>query len=304
MAKAQLKLLLFLIVLGITLGCMAMAYYIYAKVLQPEKLIQAEMKEIKKSDLPVFDPGAKRFDAAMELIKAGKIEEGRDALLKLVQAFPESPKCAEAKRIVGEVNMDQFFSLDHKAGKRDYIVQPGDGLQRIAIKHQIPMDLIIRLNGLMGNVLQPGDHLTLVQADFALVVDVSEKTVELRRVLGDKEYFFKEYAAVDVRLPGGLKAPLDMEIKTKSAMLDGKALQTTDPRYYDADKWLVCSKGGLLLRTPPPTRPAAPAPAAAPAPGEAVGLPPPPEPGVFLQPADLEELFALLRIGSKLYLVR
>ena len=34
MAKAQLKVLLFLIVLGITLGSMAMAYYIYAKVLK------------------------------------------------------------------------------------------------------------------------------------------------------------------------------------------------------------------------------------------------------------------------------
>lgn len=48
MAKTQLKLLLFLIVLGITLGCMATAYYIYDKVLKPEKAIQDQMAGMKK----------------------------------------------------------------------------------------------------------------------------------------------------------------------------------------------------------------------------------------------------------------
>ena len=57
MAKTQLKILLFLIVLGITLGCMATAYYFYDKVLKPEKMIQAEMAGLKKTIMPRIDPG-------------------------------------------------------------------------------------------------------------------------------------------------------------------------------------------------------------------------------------------------------
>lgn len=50
------------------------------------------------------------------------------------------------------------------------------------------MDMIVRLNGLMGITLQPGDHLTIVPLDFSVVVDVSlKRRVTLRRKVGDKE---------------------------------------------------------------------------------------------------------------------
>jgi len=300
MAKAQLKLLLFLIVLGITLGSMAAAYYIYDKILSPDKRIQAEIASIKKSDIPRIDPGAKRFDAAIDLIKEGRIEDGRDGLFKLIQQFPDSPTCVEAKRIIGEINMDQLFASQSKVGKKDYIVQPGDSLALIANKQGTTMDMLIRLNGLMGTMLQPGDHLTILPLEFSLVVDVSAKTVTLRR--GEKNLFFKEYQAAEIRLPTSVKIPTDMEIKGKSAVVDGKAVISNDPRYAEADKWLPGSRTGVVLRTPPPVKaipvPDPSQPAAAPILEEA------PESGVFLAREDLEEMFALVRNGSKLYFVR
>jgi hypothetical protein len=304
MAKTQLKLLLFLIVLGITLGCMATAYYIYDKVLKPEKLIQAEMAGIKKTDMPRIDPGAKRFEVAMTQIQEKKINEGRELLYKMLQQFPDSATCGEAKRIIGEINLDELFSLKNKAGKKDYIVQPGDSLALIASKQGTNMDMIVRLNGLMGTTLQPGDHLTLVPLDFSVVVDISEKTVTMRRKVGDKEYFFKEYKATEIQLPPGIKIPAEMEIKGKSAVADGKSVLSTDPRYVDAEKWLPGSRTGIVLRTPPPPKAIpVPDPAATPVTGtltETVT----PESGVFLDRADLEELFALVRNGSKLYFIR
>src|SRR5690606_15348699 len=111
-------------------------------------------------DAPRMDPGAKRFDAAIDLIKEGRIEDGRDALFKLINQFRESPTRVEAKRIIGELNMDQLYAAESKAGKKDYIVQPGDSLALIASRQNTTLDLLIRLNGLMGTVLQPGDHLT------------------------------------------------------------------------------------------------------------------------------------------------
>ncbi len=308
MAKAQLKLLLFLIVLGVTLGSMAAAYYIYDKILSPDKRIQAEIATIKKSDLPRSDPGAKRFDAAITLIKAGRVEDGRDGLFKVIQQFPDSPTCVEAKRIIGEINMDQLFSAESKTGKKDYIVQPGDSLALIAGKQGTTMDLLIRLNGLMGNVLQPGDHLTILPLDFNISADVSAKTVTLMRKVGDKELFFKEYKATEIRLPPGLRLPVDMEVKGKSAMLDGKPVLSTDPRYAEADKWLPGSRNGVVLRTPPPVKAVAVAAPPAPAKGAPAAsledLDDAPESGVFLAREDLEEMFALVRNGSKLYFIR
>jgi hypothetical protein len=95
-----------------------------------------------------------------------------------------------------------------------------------------------------------------------------------------------------------------MEIKGKSAVSDGKSVLSTDPRYVDAEKWLPGSRTGIVLRTPPAAKAIpVPDPAATPAPGtltETVT----PESGVFLDRADLEELFALVRNGSKLYFIR
>jgi len=311
MAKTQLKLLLFLIVLGITLGCMATAYYIYDKVLKPEKAIQDQMAGMKKVDMPRIDPGAKRFEVAVEQIKQGRIMEGREALYKMLQQFPDSATCSEAKRIIGEINLDELYSINQKAGKKDYIVQPGDSLALIASRQGTNMDMIVRLNGLMGITLQPGDHLTLVPLDFSVVVDVSNKTVTLRRKVGDKEYFFKEYSATDLRLPPGIKVPFETEVRGKSAVADGKSVLSTDPRYVDAEKWLPGSKPGVVLRTPPVAK-AIPVPAPASeakskkaATGPALDMIEiAPETGVFLDRADLEELFALVRNGSKLYFIR
>ena len=307
MAKAQLKILLFLIVLGITLGSMATAYYIYDKILKPHERVQAEIAAIKKGDAPRMDPGAKRFDAAIDLIKEGRIEDGRDALFKLINQFRESPTCAEAKRIIGEINMDQLFAAESKAGKKDYIVQPGDSLALIASRQNTTVDLLIRLNGLMGTVLQPGDHLTVLPLDFSLHVNVGEKAVSLYRKVGEKEFFFKEYQAQDIRLPAGLRVPVEMEIRGKSAVMDGKAVLSSDPRYAEAEKLLPGSRSpsrtDILLRPMPAPRKetADPAPAAAPAAPE---LEDTPEPGVFLAREDLEEMFALVRNGSKLYFIR
>lgn len=299
MARAQFKLLVYLVVLGLTLGSMALAYYIYMKVLSPEERLREELSRIRRAELPKIDPGLKRFDTAAELLKEGRFNEAREALFRIVQQFPDSAAAPEAKRIIGEINMDELFSREPVPGKRDYIVQPGDSLALIATRQNTTMDLLIRLNGLMGATLHPGDHLTVLPVSFNLVVDVSAKTVTLRRVAGEKEVFFKEYQATVLRLPGGMKLPAEMEIKGKSAMLDGRAVLSTDPRYAEADKWLPGSRAGVVLRTPPPPEPAPP-----PGPDGRPAPPPAPPPGIFLSREDLEEMFALVQNGSKLYLIR
>ncbi|WP_395744148.1 LysM peptidoglycan-binding domain-containing protein [Prosthecobacter sp.] len=321
MAKTQIKLLIFLITVGLVAGTLGMGYWVYTNILLKESQVEQDIASMKATDRPRIDPGIRRFEAAVELIHQGKIDEGRDALYKLRQQFPDSKTYAEATRIIGEINMDQLYSANSSIGKKDYIVQPGDSLNRIADKQGTTVDSIIRSSGLMSFNLQPGDHLTIIPMDFHLGISVSKKQVMLFRKVGDKEYLFKTYDAKDVRLPSGMRLPVEMTISGKNSIYDNKPVLSTDPKYLEAEKWFSGKKNGsnttISIRTPPVARalpveepaktPAAKksghsaaAPPAMPAPAPS----PTAETGIFLAREDIEELFALVRNGSKLSLVR
>jgi LysM repeat protein len=322
MAKTQIKLLIFLITVGLVAGTLAMGYWVYMNILLKESQVEQDIASMKAKDRPRVDPGIRRFEAAVELIHQGKIDEGRDGLYKLCLQFPDSKTCDEAMRIIGDINMDQLYSANSTAGKKDYIVQPGNSLNSIATKFDTTVDSIIRSSGLMSFNLHPGDHLTIIPMDFHLLVSVSKKQVKLLRKVADKEYIFKVYNAKDIRLTPSMRLPVEMTIAGKNSIFDGKPVLSTDPNYVDAEKWFSGKKTGsnttVSIRTPPVTRAlpveetkaasqaakkstasAAP-PAVMPAPAPA----PTAETGIFLAREDIEELFALVRNGSKLNFVR
>lgn len=297
MTKAQLKLLIFLITVGLMLGSVATAYWFYMRVIRPEMQVKSELEKIQQGDLPTIDPGARRFDAAVELIRVGQLDEGREALYLLLKQFPESPTCTEAKRIIGEINLDRLFSPTYLEGKVDYIVQPGDrGLLAIAQKHKTSLDAIVRLNGLRGNTIHPGDHLLIMPVDFDFAVNVTEKTVMVLR----QGRFFAQYPAVDVRLPAGFRLPAEIKLGSKSASAEGKPVTATDAAYMEADKLIPGSKPGVVLRTVPAAR-VVEAKAAPAVDGDSgMGI----ESGIFLKREDLEEVFAMARSGASLKLVK
>ncbi len=309
MARVQLKILIFLITVGLVAGTLAMGYWVYMNILLKESRVEQDIAAMKGKDRPRIDPGARRFDAAIALIKEGKIDEGRDALYKLRKQFPESPTCVEAMRIIGEINLDELFSARNMPGKKDYIVQPGNTLLGIATKHNTTIDAIIRLNGMMSTNLQPGDHLTLLPLDFHLGVLTGKKQVILFRKVGDKSYPFKFYQASDIHLTPGLRLPQEMEIAGKNASIEGKSLLPTDPRYTSAEKWISASKAGIVIRSPSEPK-ALPLEGTAPKGKNSTNTAMPPqttavqETGIFLSQEDIEEIFALVRKGSKLSLAR
>ncbi|WP_395748675.1 LysM peptidoglycan-binding domain-containing protein [Prosthecobacter sp.] len=333
MAKTQIKLLIFLITVGLVAGTLGMGYWVYTNILLKESQVEQDIASMKAVDRPRIDPGLRRFEAAVDLIQHGKTEEGLDALYKLRKQFPDSATCPEAMRIIGEINMDQLFSPNSKAGKKDYIVQPGDSLNLIAGKQGTTVDSIIRSSGLMSFNLQPGDHLTIIPMDFHLGVYVAKKQVILLRKVGDVEYPFKVYEAKDIRLPPGTRLPVEMTIAAKNSVFDGKPVTSTEANYLEAEKWIAGTKPGVNIRTPPvaratpveepakapakgsaskksnaPVAASTPVPAPAPASASAPAAVPAPAPvletGIFLAREDIEELFALVRRGSKLSLVR
>ena len=296
MAKAQLKLLVLLITVGLMLGTVATAYWFYMRVIRPEMQVKSEIAKIQTSELPKIDPGARRFDAAVEKIRAGDVDGGKEALSLLLKQFPESPTCKEAKRIISEINLDRLFSPTHAEDKVSYVVQPGDrGLSAIAAKHKTSVDAIIRMNGLRGTTIHPGDKLLIMPVDFDFVVDVTSQTLTVLR----QGKFFAEYPALDVRLPTGLRVPAALKLGGKSASLDGKLVGAADPAYLEAEKIIPGSKPGVVIKGVPTAKPVE----AGEAP-KAGSLPAAVEYGVYLRPEDLEEVFAMARSGASLTLVK
>jgi LysM repeat protein len=330
---ARLKILIFLLALAIAGTCIGVAWWFYTREFVRDEVVQKEIKHISGDRKAPPDPGLRRFDLAMETMKNGDVNAGKEALYDLIKNFPTSKRAPEAKRIIGEINLDMLFSPEKNPQKQDYVVQTGNSLGLIATKHSTTVEAIQRFNGMMSSGLQPGDHLGVFPLNFELAVNLTKKTVTLIR----NERFFKEYQALDIRLPAGVKAPLEMTINDKPAWFEGKRVQSTHPNYLSADKWLNGSKVGLNLRSLPQARavtgteiilPKGPTKAESPKSSKSIAkgkssthsknkgaketevvpvddsTAPALDPGIYLPREDMEELFTLIRMKTKVKVVR
>lgn len=132
------------------------------------------------ADMPEMDPGSKLFERARQLLAVGDLDAAEDRLRTVVSMYPRSAAAPEARRIVGEMNLDEILGTSMAAGKIVYKVRPGDSYLGIAAKHDTTLDLIMHFNGLMNlGSLQPGDELTLLPLNFRLLIEPNRKSVSL-----------------------------------------------------------------------------------------------------------------------------
>ncbi len=365
---SRFKIVLFLSSLALVAACVAGSWWVYTHVVKTDDVVKTEIKQVQGNKQAPPDPGLHRFDKAVEILRSGEIEAGRDALYELLRNFPVSTRATEAKRIIGEMNLDAMFSQNLNTAKTDYIVRPGDSMGLIARKNATTVECIMRANGMISGALQPGDHLFIFPLDFDIVVSVSAKTLTLLR----NGRFFKEYQALDVKLPPGMKVaaavttenkteppkavpvvkstskkksstptpvtvPGELTVHDKAAWVDGKRVLSTDSHFNNADKWIMGSRIGFNIRAlpqataisgpssviHPKSTHAAPVKINAKTNGKTKGgkTPSPtavdisdddkedataavPETGVFLAREDTEELFTIIRTGTKIRVIK
>ena len=294
---SRFKILVFLLTLGIAGSIVATAYWYYMNVLGHDSELASEIKAIQSQKASLPDPGIRRFERAVELISQGEIVEGRNSLYDLLRTFPDSNRAPEAKRIIGEINMDMMFSIQTNPQKKKYTVQPGDSVGLIARKQDTTIECLMRANNLFNHRLHPGDHLYVIPLDFEVVLDLSSKSLTLLR----NARFFKEYQAADVRLPYSVKAPGEFKIDGRAAWAGGKTVDVSNPQFVSSDKWLI-SKAGVNIRAVPQAKPVT---AAPPKEGEAGSeTEPVVETGVFINREDIEELYTIIRSGTPFKIVR
>jgi len=243
-------------------------------------------KIIEDNDQINFEPGQYEFNQALELIALDEIEEAREKLNLIENLFPDSNHAPEARRILGEINLDEILSVENMANKKIHRVSPGEGYLRIATQNETTLDSIMFLNGLteFGN-LHTGDELVVMPLDFKLVINLPKNRVELfHRDQEKKEHVFaKDYPILRAEVGRLRSGAHQTGISSKFGEVDGSAYSPTHKSYRLATKVLGLKVGGTYL----PLRP------------EPLPNQPDPGAGVFLAPSDMEELSMLIRVGNE-----
>ena len=284
---ARLKFLLAFLAMLICVGGVAGAYFYWKKFAQPELVVNRHISGKGGTNFEKPDLGKRHFDAAVSLIKDGELVSARDRLLYLMEYFPESATFSEARRIVGELNMDLLVSKIPLPGKVEHTVRRGEALVTISSRNKTTIDYIMRANAKTSEFIFPDEVLTVYPLEFAVRIGLGAGTVTVL----EEDKLFKEYRIVDRNLPADLRAPVSTSVSEKVAWDGNQPINFTDKNYMNCSKWLRTGRIGLFIRHAD----------SATSGGDAVAGARPF--GVMLEKADLEELFTILRVGSKVDLV-
>lgn len=232
-------------------------------------------KQLDTAALPDIDPGEKAFQKAHELLALGKLAEAREKLASIISTYPGSASAPVARRIVGEMNLDEILSSSHLEGKKTHIVKRGNSFFGIAAEYHTSLDMIMHLNGMMEmKSLQPGDELVVMPLDFRLLIEPQRKALSIWE--GDR--FIREYPIVHLGVAGAL-APGKTQISSKLAELAGHKVAFPSKDYRAADKIIQLAKPSLQIL--------------------AAGESPDASPrGIVLQAQDMEEVNLLTRAGN------
>ena len=234
----------------------------------------AEM--LDTAELPDVDPGEKAFQRAHELLALGKLDEAREKLTTIVNVFPSSPSAPVARRIVGEMNLDEILSTAHMAGKKTHIVKRGNSFLSIAAEYHTTLDMIMHLNGMMElKNIQPGEELIVMPLDFRLLIEPQRKLISV----WDGGRFIREYPIIHLGVSGKLP-PGKTKIGSKLAEFGGKQVAPQSKDYRAAEKVIQIAKPTLQIRGGGETADAA-------------------AHGIVLRSDDMEEISLLTRVGNE-----
>lgn len=253
-----------------TAGWFGFQLFIKPHQIPPEELVGGKLAPPPDLSLP-------EFEKVMKIKKSRQPLVAREALEKFTENYPFSTKLGEARKALGEVNADIFFSTIEAPEKIRYEVHPGDALNKIERKFKTSGELLMRCNNLDDpRRLRVGQVLMISQPEFALVIE--RKTHAL--TLLNKGKFFKGYAATSWTAPvpkkGMEKVEIAAKVKGKTAWSNGAPVHFGSKEYAGSSRWVELTARNFTLYSE-----------GGPKPSGGIGLP----------PEDMEELSTLLGRG-------
>jgi LysM repeat protein len=225
---------------------------------------------------PRLDLTLPEYEAAAKLRQEGKIPEARAALSTFVQKYPSSPSADAAKDLLGEVNIGIFLSRTPSPEKEEYVVKPGDVINKVAHKMKTTPELIMRMNNMNSTMLHIGEHLLISHPDFAIVVQRKQNLLSVLNHGG----FFKQYHIKELKLPTKASAKVGTKVAEVMAWRDGKRVGFGTKEFIGSTRWIRLASQSYTIYSVPDS-------------AHQVVQPPPPQ-GIGLSAADVEELSSLV----------
>jgi hypothetical protein len=241
---------------------------------------------VLESEKEGFVRGQREYDRALELMAMDRGGEAVQKLLVIQNLFPDSENGAEARRILGEINLDELLSIENMSNKVIYTIKPGEGYLNVANNSRTTLDCMMFLNGLLEmSPLHVGDELVVMSLNFKLVVELAKRRIELFRPdEAKKEHIFvKDYPIMKLDLASLRGNSIHSKISRKQGEIDGEVVRPALSDYRHASKVLGFKAGRHFIQMRPvPERDE-----------EDPGR------GIFLMNSDMEELSMLIRIGNE-----
>jgi LysM repeat protein len=202
----------------------------------------AQMMNTK--DLPVIDPGEKVFEKAHELLAVGDMIAAREKLITVVSVFPGSTKASMARRIVGDMNLDEILSPTHMDGKLIHTVKRGNSPLSIANEHRTTLDSLLQINNMLDfKKLQPGDDIVVMPLHFHLLIEPERKLLSI----WDGTRFIRDFPILHMGTTGKIP-PGKTKISSKIAEYDGRQVQPLTKDYRAAEKVIQLAKPSIQIR--------------------------------------------------------
>jgi len=213
-------------------------------------------------------------------------QEARAMYRLLLARFPSSPVIPDAQLRLGNINVALLFSPLVTELDAVYEVKPGDTLSQIASAHQTTVEFLQRANSIEGALIHPRQKLKVPTGRFSIVVDKSQNQL----LLTESEQFIKSYAVAtgsENSTPVGTFTVVN-RIIDPVWYRQGAAVPPDSPENILGTRWLGFDKAGYGIHgtTDPGSI------------GQQVtaGC-------VRMTNADVEELFAIIPVGTEVTIV-
>ena len=233
-----------------------------------------------------FVPGQREYDRSLELLAMDRKDEAVEKLLFIQNLYSDTENGGEARRILGEINLDEILSIENMSNKVIYTIKPGEGYLNVANNSSTTLDCMMFLNGLLEmSPLHVGDELVVMSLNFKLVVDLAKRRIELFRPDEEKKehIFVKDYPIIKLDLASLRRKSIHSKISRKQGEINGEVVRPALSNYRHATKVLGFKAGrNFIQMRPVPERDE-----------EDPGR------GIFLMNSDMEELSMLIRIGNE-----
>jgi len=214
------------------------------KKTEPVQARRSAPKEQRKPEKPGRIINARELLADAELLYSTKdYASVQDICYDILDGSNDPKIRSRAEELLGTVHLEMVYSPYPMAAKKDYTIQRGDTLGKLAKKYDTTVELIRKGNNVKGSLIHVGDRYRILSGSFSIVVDKSDNDL----VLNLNDRFFKRYRVGTgkfAKTPAGEFKITSREAQPTWWRPDGKRIPYGDPENLLGTHWMSINVRG------------------------------------------------------------